>query len=87
MPTNNNTQPKVCRHCTLTTILFYICSEVSVSHLREAILTLDPNRPEGEVDQTIGIAFSISSGQLIDDTLVVSTEQLAERLGSFPVFR
>lgn len=48
---------------------------------------MDPNKPEADVDQTIGIAFSISSGQLIDDTLVAQTEQLAERLGSFPVFR
>lgn len=58
-----------------------------MSQLREALLTIDPNKPEADVDQTIGIAFSISSGQLIDDTLVAQTEQLAERLGSFPVFR
>lgn len=68
-------------------ILFCVCSEVSVSQLREALLMVDPKRSEVEVDQTIGIAFSISSGQLIDDSLVVQTEQLSERLGSFPVFR
>lgn len=58
-----------------------------MSQLREAILTMEPNKPEAEVDQTVGVAFSISSGQLIDDSLVVQTEQLAERLASFPVFR
>lgn len=51
------------------------------------MLTLEPNRPEAEVNQTVGIAFSLSSGQLIDDSLVVPTEQLAERLTSFPIFR
>lgn len=67
--------------------MFALCSEISVSQLREALLTMDPNKPENEVDQTIGIAFSISSGQLIDDSLLVPTKQLSERLGSFPVFR
>jgi len=67
--------------------LFCVYSEVSISQLREALLTLEPNKPEVEVDQTIGIAFSLSSGQLLDDSLVVQTEQLAERLTSFPVFR
>ena len=67
--------------------LLCVCSEVSVSQLREALLTMDPNKPEADIDQTISVAFSISSGLLIDDTLVAQTDQLAERLGSFPVFR
>lgn len=58
-----------------------------MGQLREALLLLEPNRPEAEVDHTIGVAFSISGGQLIDDSLVVPTEQLTKRLGSFPVFR
>jgi len=59
--------------------LFY-SSEVSVGQLRSALSTLDPKKTEAEVDQAVGIAFSISAGQLVEDHVTVPVDQMTERL-------
>ena len=68
-------------------IVIVLChsSEISVGQLRNALSVLDPSKPEAEVDQAVGIAFSISTGQLVEDNLMIPVDQIAERLLTSPI--
>jgi len=60
-------------------------SEVSVGQLRNALSILDPGKPEVEVDQVVGLAFSISNGQIVEDNLIIPVDQIAEKLLTSPI--